>query len=94
MPAEWALSIVVPIFNRKGGIRNCSCYRAMKFFNHVIKVVERVIEKKLHNIVAVSEMQVRFMPMNGTIDAMFILRRLQKEHHVIIGKCFTCILWA
>ena len=26
MPVEWALSIVVPIFNGKVYIRNCSCY--------------------------------------------------------------------
>ena len=26
MPAEWALSIVVPIFKGMGEIRNCSCY--------------------------------------------------------------------
>ena len=26
MPVEWALSIVVPIFNGKGNIRNCSYY--------------------------------------------------------------------
>ena len=25
-PAEWDLSIVVPIFKRKGDIRNYSCY--------------------------------------------------------------------
>ena len=28
MPAEWALSIVVPIFKRKSDIRNCCCYGA------------------------------------------------------------------
>ena len=26
IPAEWALSIVAPIFKGKGDIRNCSCY--------------------------------------------------------------------
>ena len=26
MPAEWALSTLVPIFKRKGDIQNCSCY--------------------------------------------------------------------
>ena len=26
MPVEWALSIVVPITNGNGDIRNCSCY--------------------------------------------------------------------
>ena len=29
MPAEWALSIVAPIFKGKGDIRNSSCNRAM-----------------------------------------------------------------
>ena len=28
MPVEWALSIVVLFFKRKGDIKNCSCYRA------------------------------------------------------------------
>ena len=42
MPAEWALSIVVPIFKGKGDIWNCSCYRAVKPLEHGIKVVERL----------------------------------------------------
>ena len=29
MPAELAISIVVPIFKGKGDIRNCSCYRVV-----------------------------------------------------------------
>ena len=45
MPAEWALSIVVPIFNGNGDIRNCSCYGAVKLPEHGMKVVERVLQK-------------------------------------------------
>ena len=45
MPAEWILSIVVPIFNGKGDIRNCSCYRGVKLLEHGMKVVERVLKK-------------------------------------------------
>ena len=40
----------------KGDIRNCSCYRAVKFLEHRIKVVEMV-----HRIVNVDEMQFGFM---------------------------------
>ena len=43
MPAEWALSIVVPILKGKGDIRNCSCYRAVKFVEPGIEV-EQVLE--------------------------------------------------
>ena len=45
MPAEWALSMVVPIFKGKGDIRNCSCYGAVKLLEHGVKVVEWVFEK-------------------------------------------------
>ena len=34
MPVECALSIVVPIFRRKGNIRNFSFYRAVKLHEH------------------------------------------------------------
>ena len=45
MPAEWVLSIVVPIFKEKGDIMNCSCYGAVMLLEHGIKVVDRVLEK-------------------------------------------------
>ena len=76
MPVEWALSIVVPIFKGKGDIRNCCCYRAVKFLEHDMKVMKRVLEKRLHRIVPVDEMQFDFMPERETNDAVFILRRM------------------
>ena len=53
----------------------------MKLFVHGMKVVERVFDKGLCRIVSVDEMQFGFMPERGTIDAVFILRRLQEEYH-------------
>ena len=47
MPVELALSIVVPIFKGKGDIRKCSCFRAVKLLERLMKVVERVLEKRL-----------------------------------------------
>ena len=93
MPAEWALSIVVPIFKGKGDIHSCSCHRAVKLLHeHGMKVAGRVLEKRLSRIVTVDEMQFVFMPERGTIDAVFILRRLQEEYHVT-GRKFFCVLW-
>ena len=79
MPVEWALSIVVTIFKQKCDIRNCSCYGAVKLLELGMKVVERLLEKTLHRIATVDEMQFGFMPERGTIYATFILRRLQEE---------------
>ena len=44
-------------------------------------MVEIVLENRLSRIVYVDEMQFGFMPERGTIDAVFILRRLQEEYH-------------
>ena len=65
MPDDWALSVVVPIFKGKGD---------------AMKVVEKVLERRLRCMVKVDEMQFGFMPGKGTIDAVFILRRLQEEY--------------
>ena len=54
----------------------------MKLVEHVMKVVEWMFEKILCGIVPVDEMQLGFLPENGTIDAAFILRRMQEEYHV------------
>ena len=81
MPVEWALSIVVPIFKEMGEIRKCSCYRAVKLLEHGMNVLERVLEKRFCRIVSVGELQIGFLPERGTIDAVFILRRMQEEYH-------------
>ena len=47
MLAEYTLSILVPIFKRKGDIWNCSCSRAAKLHEHGMQVVERMLEKKV-----------------------------------------------
>ena len=45
MSVECTLSIMVPIFNLKGDIRNCGCYGAVNILEHGMKVEERVLEK-------------------------------------------------
>ena len=62
MPVEWALSIMDLIYKRKGDIWNCSCYRAEKCFEHGMKVVKMIFEKRLCGIVTVDEMKFGFMP--------------------------------
>ena len=61
MPAEWALCIVVPVFMEKGDVQNSICYRAVKLFEHVMMVVESVLEKRLCRIVTIHEMSLGFM---------------------------------
>ena len=72
---------MVPIFKVKGDIRNCSCYGAVELIEHGMKIVECVLQKMLHRIVSVDEMHFSFMSEKGTIDIVFILRKMQEEYH-------------
>ena len=92
MPVEWALSRVAPTFKGTGDIKNSSCNRAVKPLEHEMKVVERVLEKRLRSIVTVDEIQFGFTLERGTIDAVFILRRLQKEYCVKGKNLHMCFV--
>ena len=82
MPAEWALRIMVPIFKGKGDIRNCSWHEGGG----------KGVRKRLCRIVSVDEMQFGFIPEGGTINAVFIFRRMQQEYHAKEKKLYKCFV--
>ena len=53
----------------------------MKLLQYEIKVMETML-KRFHRIATVDEIQFCFMSERGTIDAVFILKKLQEEHCV------------
>ena len=86
MPTEWDLTIEFPIFTGRSDIRHCSFNRAMKLLEHEIIIIiiisgETVLDKRFHRIVIVNDVGIGFMPVRGTVNAVFILRRLQEEYH-------------
>ena len=92
MPDEWALSVVVPIFKGKGDAMSCGAYRGVKLLDHAMKIVEKVLERRLRCMVNVDEMQFGFMPGKGTINAVFIFRRLQEEYLDKEKKLYMCFV--
>ena len=45
MSDELETSVIVPIFTGKGDVMSCGSYREVKLLEHVMKIVERVLEK-------------------------------------------------
>ena len=90
MPEVWATSVAIPIFKGKGDIMNCGIYRGAKLLEHAMKIVEEVLEKRLRKIATIDDMQFGFMPRIGTIDAVFILKRIQEEYVAKQKKMHVC----
>ena len=75
MPDAWKTSVIVPIFEEKGNVMSCGSYNAAKLLKHALKIVERVLERRIHTLINLNKMQFGFMPGKVTLDAIIIVRR-------------------
>src|SRR6267154_2206710 len=83
IPADWKRSWMVNVYKGKGNALECSSHRGIKLLDHVLKVLERVIEARVRKMVKLEEMQFGFSPGKGTTDAIFIVRQVQEK---FLGK--------
>ena len=62
VPTEWELSEIVPLYKRKGDPLECGNFRGIKLMEHAMKLLEKILEKRLRELVSVDDMQFGFSP--------------------------------
>ena len=80
IPKDWSRSWLVNVYKGKGDALECGSYRGIKLVEHAMKILERVIERRVRNIVKIDSMQFGFMAGKSTTDAIFIVRQLQEKY--------------
>ena len=70
VPEDLERSWIVSVYKRKGDALECGSYRGIKLLDQLMKVMERVIEKRIRGGVQLYEMQFGFRPGRGTTDAI------------------------
>jgi len=72
----------VNVYEGKGKAVECGSYRGIRLLEleHVMKILERVVEARVRRIVKIDDMQFGFMAGKGTTDAIFIVRQLQEKY--------------
>ena len=80
IPADWKKSWMVSVYKGKGDALDCGSYRGIKLLDQAMKVFERVIERKMRNLVSLDDMQFGFRPGRSTTDAIFIVRQIQEKY--------------
>ena len=79
VPTDWKKSWMIPVYKGKGDALECGSYRGIKLLDHVMKVLERVLEARVRRRVNIDDMQFGFRPGRGTTDAIFIIRQIQEQ---------------
>ncbi|KAI5717346.1 hypothetical protein M8J77_004248 [Diaphorina citri] len=80
MPDSFRKSFTLPFFKNKGDSRKCENYRGISLMSHTLKIYERILEKRLRNIVQVDENQCGFVPGKSTTDAIQTVRILVEKY--------------
>ena len=79
-PADWRDSITVNFYKGKGDALDHGNYRGLKLTDHVMKLVEHVLERRIRKMVDIDEMQFGFISGRSATDAVFIVRQLQEKY--------------
>ena len=54
--------MLVQIFKEKSDKRNCDIYRGIKLIEYTMKIIERVVQRRIQELVSVDAIQSGFMP--------------------------------
>ena len=79
IPADWENSFMISLYKGKGDALERGNYRGLKLLDQCLKVVDCIVEVIIRDRIEIDKMQFGFMPGQGTTDAIFILRQMQKK---------------
>ena len=80
IPTDWQESFILNLYKGKGDALERGNYRGLNLTDQVMKLLERVLDSFIREMVDIVGMQFGFVPGRGTTDAIFIIRQLQEKY--------------
>jgi len=81
VPENWGKTIIIPIYKQKGDTGECKNYRGISIMDHIAKLYERVLERRLRESIEpqLGEEQYGYRKGRSTTDLMFALRQIGEK---------------
>ena len=76
VPSDWEQSFIVCLYKGKGD----ALERGLKLTEQVMKVLERIVDGLIRQVVSINDSQFGFIPGRCTTDAIFVVRQLQEKY--------------
>ena len=80
IPSDWEQSFIVCLYKGKGDALERGNYRRLKLTEQVMKVLERIVDGLIRQLVSINDSQFGFVPGRGTTDAIFVVKQLQEKY--------------
>ena len=92
VPSDWEQSFIVCLYKGKGEALERGNYCGLKLTQQVMKVLERIVDGLIRQLVSVDDSQFGFTPGRGTTDAIFVVRQLQEKYLVANKRLYMAFL--
>ena len=76
----WEQSFIVCLYKGKGDALERGNYYGLKLTEQVMKILERIVDSLIRQLVSIDDSQFGFVPGRGTTDAIFVVRQLQEKY--------------
>ena len=80
VPSDWEQSFIICLYKGKGDALERGNYRGLKLTEQVMKILERIVDGLIRQLVSFDDSQFGFVPGRGTTDAIFVVRQLQEKY--------------
>ena len=80
VPSDWEQSFTVCLYKGKGDVLERGNYRGLKLTEQVMKILERIVDGLIRQLVSIDDSQFGFVSGRGTTDAIFVVRQLQEKY--------------
>ena len=80
VPSDWEQSFIICLYKGKGDALVRGNYRGLKPTEQVMKILERIVDGLIRQLVSIDDSQFGFVPGRGTTDTIFVVRRLQEQY--------------
>ena len=80
VPYDWEQSFIVCLYKGKVDALERGNYRGLKLTEQVMKILERIVDGLIRQLVSSDDSQFGFVPGRGTTDAIFVVRQLQEKY--------------
>ena len=80
VPSDWEQSFIACLYKGKGGALERGNYHGLKLTEQVMKVLERIVDGLIRQLVSTDDSQFGFFPGRGTTDTIFVIRQLQEKY--------------
>ena len=80
VPSHWEQSFIVCLYKGKGDALERGNYCGLKLTEQIMKVLERIMECLIRQLVSIDDSQFGFIPGRGTTGAIFVVRQLQEKY--------------